>query len=135
MAHYGLYPDWIQDLKMLAGDDIVKDMSRGPEAYLQMWERAYGIKPNACTTPSSKLSPTVIKSRVKAGMTSWQTLKAIGQPDRRLGNTFSYCSVGGTTTVTFSAGRKSHPGDLGLRSYRSVGFVTPLRTAGSRRYP
>ena len=106
VAHYGLYADWIQDLKMLAGDDIVKDMSRGPEAYLQMWERAYGIKANACTTPSSKLSSAVIQSRVKAGMTSWQTLQAIGQPDRRLGNTFSYCSTGGTTTVTFSdAGR------------------------------
>ena len=51
MAHYGLYPDWIQDLKMLAGNDIVKDMARGPEAYLQMWERAYGVKPNACTNP------------------------------------------------------------------------------------
>ena len=43
VAHYGLYPDWIQDLKMQAGNDIVKDMSRGPEAYLQMWERAYGV--------------------------------------------------------------------------------------------
>ena len=40
VAHYGLYPDWIQDLKMLAGQDIVKDMARGSEAYLQMWERA-----------------------------------------------------------------------------------------------
>ena len=51
VAHYGLYPDWIQDLKMQAGNDIVKDMSRGPEAYLQMWERAYGVKPNACSQP------------------------------------------------------------------------------------
>ena len=34
--------------------DIVKDMSRGPEAYLQMWERAYGVAPNACTNPASQ---------------------------------------------------------------------------------
>ena len=129
VAHYGLYPDWIQDLKMLAGNDIVKDMSRGPEAYLQMWERAYGVKANACTTPSSQLSPAAIRSRVKAGMTSWQTLQAVGQPDRRLGNTFTYCSTGGTMKVTFSRRRQGHPGDLGLRSYREVGFVTPLRTA------
>ena len=70
VAHYGLYPDWIQDLKMQAGDDIVKDMSRGPEAYLQMWERAYGVKSNACTNPESKLSPATFAARVRPGMTS-----------------------------------------------------------------
>ncbi len=95
VAQYGLYPDWIQDLKMLAGQKIVDDMSRGPEAYLQMWERAYGVKPNACTNPTSKLSAATIRSRVKAGFTSWQTLTAIGQPDRRLGSTFSYCTSTG----------------------------------------
>ncbi len=103
VSHYGLYPDWIQDLKMQAGNDIVKDMSRGPEAYLQMWERAYGVRPNACTNPTSKLSSTVIKSRVKAGMTDWQTLQAAGQPDRRLGNTFSYCATDGPLHVDFNA--------------------------------
>ena len=40
VAHYGLYPDWIEDLRKIAGDQIVKDMARGSEAYLQMWERA-----------------------------------------------------------------------------------------------
>ena len=70
VAHYGLYPDWIQDLKMQAGDDIVKDMSRGPEAYLQMWERAYGVKPNACTNPTSKLLARDLHlARCKPGMT------------------------------------------------------------------
>jgi hypothetical protein len=106
VAHYGLYPDWIQDLKMLAGPDIVKDMARGPEAYLQMWERAYGVKPNACTNPGSLLSPATIAARVKAGMTSWATLNAVGQPDRRLGSTFSYCSTAGTVTVQFDAAGK-----------------------------
>jgi hypothetical protein len=106
VAHYGLYPDWIQDLKMQAGDDIVKDMSRGPEAYLQMWERAYGIKSNACTNPETRLTPAQIRSRVKAGLTSWQTLQAIGQPNRRLGTAFSYCATGGTVTVQFSSADK-----------------------------
>ena len=54
---------------MQAGEDIVKDMARGPEAYLQMWERAYGVKPNACTNPTSKLSPATFASGCKAGMT------------------------------------------------------------------
>jgi hypothetical protein len=106
VAHYGLYPDWIQDLKMQAGNDIVTDMSRGPEAYLQMWERAYGVAPNACTNPTTKLAPATFSSRVKAGMTSWATLNAVGQPDRRLGSTFSYCSTGGKVTVQFNTAGK-----------------------------
>jgi hypothetical protein len=103
VAHYGLYPDWIQDLKMQAGDDIVKDLARGPEAYLQMWERAFGVRPNACSNPGARLSPRVIESRVRPGMTSWATLQAIGQPDRRLGNVFTYCSTGGTMKVDLDA--------------------------------
>ncbi len=33
--HYGLYPDWIEDLRMVAGQQIVDDMANGAEAYLQ----------------------------------------------------------------------------------------------------
>ena len=38
--HYGLYPDWIEDLRMVAGQGIVDDMANGAESYLQMWARA-----------------------------------------------------------------------------------------------
>jgi microsomal dipeptidase-like Zn-dependent dipeptidase len=38
--HYGLYPDWIEDLRMVGGNQIVEDMANGAEAYLQMWARA-----------------------------------------------------------------------------------------------
>jgi hypothetical protein len=38
---YGLVPDWIEDLSHVAGQDILDDLARGAEAYLQMWERAY----------------------------------------------------------------------------------------------
>jgi len=39
-SHYGLFLDWIEDLKHAAGQQIVDDLARGAEAYLQMWERA-----------------------------------------------------------------------------------------------
>jgi hypothetical protein len=42
-AHYGMVPDWLEDLRLVAGPDgqeIVTDMSRGAEAYLRTWERA-----------------------------------------------------------------------------------------------
>ncbi|MGH2982409.1 MAG: Coagulation factor 5/8 type domain-containing protein [Solirubrobacterales bacterium] len=38
--HYGLYPDWIEDLRLVAGRQIVDDMANGAEAYLQLWARA-----------------------------------------------------------------------------------------------
>ena len=38
--HYGLYPDWIEDLRQVAGNQIVDDMANGAEAYLQLWARA-----------------------------------------------------------------------------------------------
>jgi microsomal dipeptidase-like Zn-dependent dipeptidase len=40
-SHYGLYSDWIEDLRLVAGQDIVDELARGAEAYLQMWERAF----------------------------------------------------------------------------------------------
>ena len=39
-SHYGLFLDWIEDLKHVAGQEIVDDLARGAEAYVQMWERA-----------------------------------------------------------------------------------------------
>ncbi|GAB3652061.1 hypothetical protein GCM10027596_00730 [Nocardioides korecus] len=101
VAHYGLYPDWIQDLRQLAGPDIVTDLSRGPEAYLQTWERAYGVRPDACRNGGA-LSPSTLRQRVRRGMTSWQVLTRAGQPSRRLGSRFTYCTTGGRrAAVTF----------------------------------
>lgn len=42
LAQYGMIPDWIEDMRVFAGQDgaqFIDDMSRGAEAYLQMWER------------------------------------------------------------------------------------------------
>ncbi|WP_146087404.1 amidohydrolase family protein [Thermomonospora echinospora] len=40
VAHYGLVPDWMKDIHNIGGDEIIDDLARGAEAYLQMWERA-----------------------------------------------------------------------------------------------
>jgi len=106
VAHYGLYPDWIQDLRNLAGDDIVKDLQRGPEAYLQTWERAYGVAPNACTTPSSAKPTSFFHTELPAGTGWWQTLERAGQPDRRIDQQFTYCTTTGTVTVNFDRAGK-----------------------------
>lgn len=102
VAHYGLYPDWIEDLRLQAGDAIIDDMLRGPEAYLQMWERATGIPGDACRPDVGDLIDADIRA-IQPGMSPEGVLWKLGQPSTRVGNTFTYC-VGGqrTATVTFT---------------------------------
>ncbi|MGH2979345.1 MAG: Coagulation factor 5/8 type domain-containing protein [Solirubrobacterales bacterium] len=38
--HYGLYADWVEDLRLVAGPQIVDDLANGAEAYLRLWDRA-----------------------------------------------------------------------------------------------
>ena len=110
VAHYGLYPDWIEDLRKLGGENIAEDMARGAEAYLQMWERAEGITNDACRDPeAAKLDSKVLG--LARGSTVKQVLRAAGQPHSRLGDEFVYCTktAGGaekTVTVTFDAAAK-----------------------------
>ena len=141
VSHYGLYPDWIQDLKMQAGDDIVKDMSRGPEAYLQMWERAYGVKPNACTNPASQAlarrrSPPQRRAGhdhlgdAERGRPARPSARAPPSATARPAARCA-CSSSGAGKVTRVAARAltDAPG------YPQVAFVTPIPTAGPSRCP
>jgi hypothetical protein len=93
VAHYGLYPDWVEDLRKLAGDDIVQDMARGAEAYLLTWERALGVEANSCTG-GSRVRPVSDFRSLPRGTTSRRVLFAVGQPDARVGDTFTYCAAG-----------------------------------------
>jgi len=107
VAHYGLYPDWIEDLRKLGGQAIVKDVSRGPEAYLQMWERADGVKPNACVNAGQR-KKVAFFTALRRGTTTWSVLTRAGQPDRRLGRSYTYCA-GSTSSpakvrVSFTSG-------------------------------
>lgn len=116
VAQYGLYPDWIQDLTKVAGTTraadgtaILDDMARGPEAYLQMWERAAGIAPDSCRNPGLRKSVTTVKQLVRRGMTTTQVMYAVGQPFTRLGTTYGVCAKAPgepnvRVTITFSPG-------------------------------
>jgi hypothetical protein len=95
VAQYGLYPDWIEDLRLVAGPDgaaITEDMTRGAEAYLQMWERATGIAADSCRNPEQRKSVSHVKSLVKPGMGVRQVMKAVGQPYTRLGARSTFCA-------------------------------------------
>ena len=102
VAQYGLYPDWIEDLRKVAGRDgakIVDDMARGAEAYLQMWERAEGIKPDSCRNPKLRKTVPKIQSLLRPGMSTQQVMKKVGQPYTRLGSTYGICATRGKTKV------------------------------------
>jgi hypothetical protein len=102
VAHYGLYPDWIEDLRRQAGNGIVEDLARGPEAYLQMWERAIGIAGDSCRPDVEDLTRRDLAALEK-GMTPEEVLRTLGQPNSRQGETLGYCVAGGRrSTLTFT---------------------------------
>jgi len=103
VSHYGLYPDWIEDLRRLSGQEIVDDLTRGAEAYLQMWERAIGIAPDACRADVADLTDEGFR-QVQRGMTAREVLLTLGQPNRRTTQEFTYCMAGQRTgTVRFAS--------------------------------
>ena len=115
VAHYGLYPDWIEDLRIQAGDEIVEDLARGAEAYLETWERALGIAGPGCR-------PAATLADLHAGMTPEEVLVAVGQPAHRVGSTFTYCLDGGGKEVLLAfdaAGRLRSAGAAAPPAVRS----------------
>ena len=91
--HYGLYPDWLEDGRLLAGRDGAQfktDVENAPEAYLQMWERAIGVPGNACRPDVRDLSRDQVR-RVRVGLPVEQVLVALGQPKSRIGRTLTFC--------------------------------------------
>ena len=108
VSHYGLYPDWIEDLTKVAdadapgtGAQIFDDMSRGVEAYLQMWERAVGVSNDACRQPEVAKRAGIVRG-LPTGASVRRVLRTAGQPHARLGDTFTYCArtaSGGSTRV------------------------------------
>jgi microsomal dipeptidase-like Zn-dependent dipeptidase len=91
VAHYGLYPDWMEQLRLLAGEPIADDLMSGAEAYLQTWERAVGVPGSGCLAAPTRL-PRSGFGPLQLGSSPQQTLLAAGQPHHRLGNTFLWCS-------------------------------------------
>jgi hypothetical protein len=80
------------------GAAIVEDLSRGAEAYLQMWERAEGIQADPCRNPGLRRYVVGFTAAVTRGMTTREVLTAVGQPFTRLGSTFGYCARTGTAS-------------------------------------
>ncbi len=126
VAHYGLYPDWIQDLRMIGGDAIVKDMGRGAEAYLQMWERAEGVGGPGCRSTHARFTAGGLGD-VELGAKPEELLVDAGQPDRRL-QAWKWCVDGRENNkaeedAVFSDGGKVALIASTARSHRGLGLT------------
>ncbi|MGI8511102.1 MAG: hypothetical protein ACR2NH_00550 [Solirubrobacteraceae bacterium] len=93
VAHYGLYPDWVEDLRKIAGQGIVDDLARGSEAYLQMWERTVGVPANHCQPASIPVTSRSL-GQVRLGIAHSALLMGAGQPAVRGPRVWRYCVAG-----------------------------------------
>ncbi len=95
VSHYGLYADWVEDAEHVAGADgaaLGTDLARGAEAYLQTWERAWGLAPDSCRNPGLRLSVRAFDRAADDGLRTRALMQRVGQPWQRLGRAFTYCA-------------------------------------------
>ncbi len=90
VAHYGLYADWFEDLRMIAGDEILEDMSTGADSYFRTWERAVGITPETCRDGRLRLTRAGM-GLIKVGVPAEELLRGAGQPSTRKGRSWRWC--------------------------------------------
>ena len=127
VANYGMFPDWLQELQTLAGRPILSDMFHGAEAYLEMWERAYGVPQARCVSRTGSFGAGGAGG-LRLGATAQAALYAAGQPASRPGRSYRYCVTGGgsAATVFRSSGR------TGLVVTTARGYRAGVRRVGQR---
>jgi hypothetical protein len=89
LDNYGMYADWLRQLQLTGGRPVMKDMFNGAEAYLEMWERAYGVPTRHCQ------SAKALGTSLRLGDTPRRALYRAGQPASRVGRSYRYCAAGG----------------------------------------
>jgi hypothetical protein len=92
VAHYGLYADWSDEVRQLGGPQIADDLLNGPEAYLQMWERAVGVPATHCLPRKRRIRAKGFAG-IRLGMDDRNLLQSAGQPLTRT-RAWTYCVDG-----------------------------------------
>jgi hypothetical protein len=96
VAHYGLYADWFNDLQRVGGRRLASDMWAGAEAYLEMWERADGIRTPRCADSDHPVK-AIGRGQLQLGRDWLTLLRRAGQPQQRT-RAWTWC-VAGTLNV------------------------------------
>jgi hypothetical protein len=92
VAHYGMYADWFEDLRRISGGEIIRDLSRGSEAYLQMWERAVGVPRVRCHNWRGRFTRRGLRHQMRLGAGPRRTLYNASQPVKR-GRAWHWCTL------------------------------------------
>ena len=77
----------------MAGDEIVEDMARGAEAYLQMWERAVGVPRTVCRGAHMAFTARGLGG-VALGSGVEQAMRSATQPRSRTARAMQWCVSG-----------------------------------------
>jgi len=141
IAHYGLYAEWYEELRKTGGQQLVDDMLRGPEAYLQMWERSVGIPAARCKSAARRFTRRGLGS-LRLGLGSRELLERAGQPLTRE-RAWSWCVEGKRGRNAAQTAVMTEAGKVGLvassaRRQRAKGIgpgasVKRLRDRAKRR--
>jgi microsomal dipeptidase-like Zn-dependent dipeptidase len=138
VAHYGLYADWFHDLQRIGGRRLASDMWDGAEAYLEMWERADGIRTPRCSDGDHPLTAQG-RGPLRLGVGWRALLRQAGQPQQRT-RAWSWCVTGkgnhshADVAVLDDAGKVQLVGSTaGGRSAGGVGVGAPARRVRSAR--
>ncbi len=91
LANYGMYADWLRDLQLVGGNQMMADMFQGAEAYLETWERADGVPATSCLPARARFSRGGLGRALRLGDTAQAALFRAGQPRSRPGSSFRYC--------------------------------------------
>jgi hypothetical protein len=132
VAHYGLYADWLEDLRRVGGQQLADDMWAGAESYLQMWERAVGVEAKRCFFRRDGLKRTG-RGPLRLG-DHWRTvLRRAGQPQQR-DRAWSWCVKGAENRAAADVAVLSEAGRVELvGSTASIRNVHGVRVGQSTR--
>ena len=129
VAHYGLYADWFNDVQRHGGRRMARDMWNGAEAYLEMWERANGIRTPGCRSPQARLTSRGIGA-VRLGDGWMGLLRRAGQPQQRT-RAWSWCVRGAGNRRAALVAELDPSGRVELVGTTARDSVSPRATAGS----
>ena len=130
VAHYGLYADWLEDLRRRGGDALARDMWRGAEAYIQMWERAVGVPAPGCRSASGAIGRRG-RGALRLGARWRALLSRAGQPQAR-GRAWSWCVRGKRNSRAADVAVLGRGGRVGLVASRARGRVAGGVAVGAR---
>ncbi len=116
VANYGMYADYLNELQVLGGSPVMNAMFQGAEAYLEMWERAYGVPTTSCASANLRFSATGLGSRFRLGDSWERALYRAGQPTSRPGHEYLYCVKGSQHHVVSVFGSRGHVALIGTRA-------------------